>query len=171
MPGHPEDPVDEVKLPEPAETGAQANQAVGTPPLDLARFEQIGPKDALRAPGLEEVLTALAVRGRQVRGLLAIMFRQADRRAASEQARIERIQAKLTEETVAHARTDEKLKARQMQTGAQVMLQVFGSGLLGYGLAELKSPGYMGIAFCAIGILMVGFGCWPLISLRWPRRG
>jgi len=108
-----------------------------------------------------------AIPAREVIGALG---RDADRRIQAEQARGDRLQEKLMDETVAHARTDERLHRGQMQSGAQVLLQILGSAAIGFGLGGMGTVRTLvSWAWCVGGLVIAVFGCWPIISLRMGR--
>lgn len=157
----PEDlPLPEVVRPREGQQAGGSHQALV--PEDIIETEGGG----LSAVTFFEDLHAVLRLGRQVGPVLRVVFRDADRRLR----RGDRLQEELTDERVAHARTDERLRQGQMQAGTQAFLTALGGTILGFGLAELRAhPSWFDGVTAAVGLVMIAVGTWPILSARSGR--
>jgi len=117
----------------------------------------------LRPSSVADLLTALQNQsGQQLRDVCQIVGDGIDRQLERNAQTIEKLQTALRNEQVAHARTDERLTNALVKSGTSASLNALGGALLGYGLGSFEHT--TGKIFSAVGILLVGVGCWPL----WP---
>jgi len=152
---------------QPAEVRTEGQQQAGGAVEELIPAKRIG--EGLRPTMIEEVADAIA-ETLPARAVFGALGREANRRLDAAQGRGDRLQEELMREKVAHARTDERLRTGQMQSGAQLLLQIVGSVALGYGLARLETAAtWAALAWCVSGLIIAVFGCWPIISLRIGR--
>ncbi len=150
------------------QTGASGKQEETGIPTDLIPAVPKEPQPGLRG-ALEDVVGALFLRSPQLRSIIKIVAKDYVRRLASAEAIVDKLRSDLQAEKIAHARTEERLKNAQQQTGAHVLLQLLGAISLTYGLTELET-GSLAWVFIAIGLGMILYGCWPFVSARWWRR-
>jgi F0F1-type ATP synthase assembly protein I len=162
-------PADPEHLPEPDEVHPREGQRAGGPGDALVPQEIIETEGGIGLqPGtLMDDLRAVVRLGRQAGPWAGAIFRDIGRRLN----RVERLQEELTQEKVDHARTDERLRQHQMQSGAQAMLTALGGTFLGLALGELRTEAsWFYVVIALIGLAMIAVGCWPILSARAGRK-
>lgn len=156
--------------PEPEQTGTNDIQVHGEviPLPDLQHAEQTG---GLRQSAMESVLVAAQLRTSQ-KDILHIVARGVDHELKSRQEQITKLHEDNVRLQVDNARTEERLRSGQLQSGGQLLLTSLGGTFLGYGLGKVEAgANAFGIVVSIIGIGMLIYGCWPVISIRWGHRG
>ena len=156
--------------PEPEQTGTKDLQVPGevVPLPNLQNAEQSG---GLRQSAMEPVLAAAQLRTSQ-RDILQIVARGVDHELTSRQERIAKLQGDNVRLQVDNARADERLRSGQLQSGGQLLMTSLGGTFLGYGIGKVEEEANaFGIIVSIIGMGMLVYGCWPVISIRWWHRG
>lgn len=161
---------DPIIPPEPEQTGTKDTQVRGEiiSIPNLQRDEQSG---GLQQAAMEPVLAAAQLRASQ-RDILQIVARGVDHELGLRQEQIEKLQVDNVRLQVDNARADERLRSGQLQSGGQLLMASLGGTLLGYGIGRVEAGATaFGIIVSFIGIIMLAYGCWPVISIRWWHRG
>ena len=159
----------DVILPEPEETGTDSiqirNEII---PLKVQEVEQSG---GLQRSAMETVIAAAQLRSTQ-KDILQIVARGVDQELDARQRRIEKLQEHNVQLQVGHARADERLRSGQLQSGGQLLMASLGGTFLGYGIGKIEAgSSIFGCVVSVIGLVMLVYGCWPVISIRWWDRG
>ena len=156
--------------PEPERTGTKDIQLAGEviPLPNLQHAQQSG---GLQQSAMEPVLAAAQLRASQ-RDILQIVARGVDHELSSRQEQIAKLQGDNVRLQVDNARADERLRSGQLQSGGQLLMASLGGTFLGYGIGKVEAgANAFGIVVSFIGIAMLVYGCWPVISIRWWHRG
>jgi len=153
-------PIDPENLPRPEEVHPREGQRVGDPRQSLVSQEIIDEGVGLHPVPLMQSLHAVIRLSRQVGPVLAVIFRDVDRRLR----RADHIQEALTDERIARSVLEERLRHSQMLWGAHAFLIALGGAFLGFALPELKKdPTWFDGMICLIGLAMLVVGCWPIL--------
>lgn len=157
-------PVTDQELPaEPEKTGATPNsqKAGSTEVTVLPAIRGDEQRTGLYGSNVASIFSALQNQsGQQLQNVLQIVGDGIDRQLVRNDETIEKVQAALRDETVAHARTDERLKNALRKSGTSAFLNGLGGAFLGYGLGNYEhGPGILCIV---LGVLLLAVGCWPL---------
>jgi hypothetical protein len=156
--------------PEPEQTGTKDTQLRGEMP-PLSNLQHDVQSGGLQGAAMEPVLAAAQLRASQ-RDILQIVARGVDHELSSRQEQIAKLQEDNVRLQVNNARVDERLRSGQLQSGGQLLMASLGGTFLGYGIGKIESgANAFGIVVSLIGIIMLIYGCWPVISIRWWHRG
>ena len=79
-------------------------------------------------------------------------------------------QAELSREREAHAVTKNDLKHAMERSASQLVLQLVGSGLFGWGLTNSDET-WLRVGAGVLGLAMILVGALPTITIAWRRRG
>jgi hypothetical protein len=157
------------RAPNPAEPGTTGEQRAAEPHPEIIpadRSAAVGLQGAL----LEELHGALPV-GVNIRRVLGIIGRESDRRLRECMERVQRLLDELSNERVAHARTDERLQTLKGQSGSQTLLLAVGGAGLGWAVGKFLEgqPSWPATAAGVVSLAFVLFGAWPVIRARRGR--
>jgi hypothetical protein len=156
--------------PEPEQTGTKDTQLRGEV-IPLTNLQHDMQSGGLQRAAMEPVLAAAQLRTSQ-RDILQIVARGVDHELSSRQEQIVKLQEDNVRLQVNNARVDERLRSGQLQSGGQLLMASLGGTFLGYGIGKIEAGAKaFGIVVSFIGIVMLIYGCWPVISIRWWHRG
>lgn len=154
--------------PEPEKTGAAPeSQKAGPPRITVLPAVRSDDKSVgLQESHVSHVISALLNQsGQQLAELAQVVGAHVDRQLDRAHEAIDKLQEGLRDEKVAHARTEERLKAVLGKDRTGALLNVIGGAVLGYGLNDLDhTPGKV---LCAIGVVLLVISSWPL--LPWSK--
>jgi len=104
--------------------------------------------------------------GQQLTQVVDVFGNSIDRQLDREHETNEKLQKELRDEKVAHARTEERLKAVLGKDRTGALLNVLGGALLGYGLSDISSTS--GKIFSALGFVLLVISSWSLFP--WSKE-
>lgn len=155
--------------PMPERTGTTETQALGeiiSLPSDIQQAQAGG----LQQVTIESVIDATRLRSTE-RDIVKIVARGVVQEMATKQEKLDKLHEENTQLRVKEARADERLRSGQLQSGGQLLMTSIGGSLLGYGIGKIESgPVAAGAIFSLIGLAMIVYGSWPVVSARWWHR-
>jgi F0F1-type ATP synthase assembly protein I len=78
-------------------------------------------------------------------------------------------QDKLAREERDHAVTKTNLTNAGTRTAAQMLLQILGGAVFGWGLSEMSKT-WAALLYLVIAVVLIAIGCMPIVTIPWWRR-